>query len=250
MRWQPMQQGRIQTVEAAATASINTIFGQIGGFGQYNLQGAQHATTTLTWPPNAPIVKNTTNQQHSEMVALAAALPRDGHGWWQMNAAGQVVAVPAAAIGGANFATNQPHCGHCTIMLHILNLPLGTPTQGRYNQAVNLAYTVPRDMTHDINVLCRLHNSNQVGNASLGIIRGLIGEFVSPNTGPWVMQVGAAFVTAGGVVAMQPPGTALFDWADVDTINANVPQSNDYNGATLLGFLWKLAFKGIYNNVQ
>lgn len=218
-------------------------------FVPYNAGGAQQAVTTVSWPPAAPIPYATTMQQHSEMVAVAGSTAAPAP-IWSVNAAGHVVANNGAAIAGANYFTNLPHCGYCTVMLWILNLPLGAPTAGRYNLAVNLEYTVPANVFNNIDTLSRLINSNIGGNAALVALKQMVNVFLQNAPATWVLQVGAVFVSAVGVTAAAPAGTLVLDWATEAAphmVDVNVQY---FGNNSLLTTLWKIVYQGLYDNVQ
>lgn len=251
IRWKAQLNNQdIEPLIAIAQASIAAIQAAIQAqqaFVPYNAGGAQQAVTTVNWPPAAPNHYATTMQQHSEMAAVAASTAPPPI--WQVNAAGHVVANNGQAITGANYVTNLPHCGYCTVMLWVLDLPLGAPTAGRYNLAVNLEYTVPANVRNNIDVLSRLLNSNQGGNAALMVLKRMINAFLQNPSADWVLQVGAQFVTDNAVLAAAPPGTLVLDWttAAAHMVDVNVQYFGNHS---LLVTLWKIVYQGLYENVD
>lgn len=218
-------------------------------FVPYNAGGAQQAVTTVNWPPAAPKAYATTMQQHSEMVALGAstAAPPPPP-IWQVTAAGHVAANNGHGIDGTNYFTNLPHCGYCTVMLWVLNLPLGAPTAGRYNLAVNLEYTVPANVFYNINLLARLLNGNVGGHAALIVLKTMINAFIQNASATWALQVGALYVTDDAVAVVPPPGREILDWDDAIGHPVDVNRQH-FGQNTLLVTLWKIVYQGLYENV-
>jgi len=230
-----------------ARASISRIQAAIEAqkaFVPYSTEGAQHAVTTVSWPPAAPDHYGTTMQQHSEMVALAASTAPVPI--WQVDANGYVVALTGDTITGANYFTNLPHCGYCTVMLWVLGLPLGAPTAGRYNLAVNLEYTVPANVLNNVDVLSRLLNSNQGGDPALIVLKRMVNVFLQNRPAEWVLQVGAQFVTDNAVLNAAPAGTIALDWtvAAGHMVDVNVQYFGNHS---LLVTLWKIVYQGLYD---
>lgn len=217
-------------------------------FVPYNAGGAQHAVTTVTWPPLGPAPYRTTLQQHSEMVAVAAStaptMPI-----WTVNGAGHVVANNGHAITGANYLTNLPHCGYCTIMLWVLSLPLGAATAGRYNLAVNLDYTVPPNIFNNVDILTRLLNSNMGGNAALIVLKRMINPFLQNASADWVLSLGPNFISDHAVTPHAPPGALPLTWAAAASHDVDVNVMH-FGTRPLIATLWKIIFQAIYNNVH
>ena len=238
---------------ATASASIVAIQAAIDAhqaFVPYNAGGAQQAVTTVNWPPQAPARYATTMQRHSEMVALAAstaAAPPPPI--WDVNADGVVVANNGHVITGANYVTNLPHCGYCTVMVWMLGLPLGLPTAGRYNFAINLEYSVPANVFNNVELLARLFNSNAGGNAALIRLKRMVNPFLQNPSAEWVLQIGAVFVSDAAVTPAAPPGALILDWTEAAGHPVDVNVQN-FGRNTLLTTLWKIVYQGIYDNVS
>ncbi|MEN3332744.1 MAG: hypothetical protein V7641_2109 [Blastocatellia bacterium] len=236
----------IAPLETAASDSIRSIQSAVGHFSPYQTEDAQLAKTTVYWPPAGPVTSATKEQEHSEMVALGKTLAPQAI--WQVDAAGQVVAVNGNAISHVNYFTDLPHCGYCTIMLYVLGLPLGVATKGRYNLAVNLDYTVPGPVFENFSLLARLVDSNIAGPTGWVAIKHMINAFIQNNSAEWVLAVGGFYVTDNNVV--DNPGAALvLDWvteAKDHNVNVNV---NHYGQNSLLKTLWKFVYQGIFDNV-
>ncbi len=251
IRWKAQLNSQdIAPLIAAAQISIATIQAAIKAqqaFVPYDAGGAQQAVTTVNWPPAAPNHYATTMQQHSEMVAVAASTAPAPI--WQVDAAGHVVALNGNAITGANYVTNLPHCGYCTVMLWVLDLPLGAPTDGRYNLAVNLEYTVPADVLYNVDVLTRLLNGNQGGDPALIVLKRMINVFLQNGSAEWVLQVGTDFVTDTAVLAAAPAATLVLDWttAAAHMVDVNVQH---FGNKSLLVTLWKIVYQGLYEQTR
>ncbi|MEQ8479522.1 MAG: hypothetical protein RIC18_02615 [Hoeflea sp.] len=218
-------------------------------FVRYHAGGAQKAETTVNWPPAQPEQYSTHMQMHSELVAVAASTG-GATPIWALNPAGHVVANNGAAIGHANYFTDLPHCGYCTVMVWVLDLPLGAPTAGRYNLAVNLDYTVPANVRDNVDVLSRLFNVNAGGDAALIVLKGIVNAFLQTPSTDWVLQIGPGiFVSDTAVTPAAPAGKLVLDWA-TEAAPHQVDVREMYFGRnSLLITLWKIVWKGIYENV-
>ncbi|OCW58458.1 hypothetical protein [Hoeflea olei] len=238
------------TIASASIVTIQTAIRTQQAFVQYDAGGAQRAITTVNWPPNGPQRYATTMQRHSEMVALAgstAAAPPPPI--WSVNAGGTVVANNGNQITGANYVTDLPHCGYCTVMLWAVGLPLGAPTKGRYNYAVNLEYSLPADVSNNVQLLARMFNGNAGGNAALIRLKSMINPFLQNASGEWVLQIGQVFVSDTAVTGAAPPATLTLDWTEASGHQVDVNVQH-FGRNTLLVTLWKIIFKGIYDNVN
>ncbi|MGJ8571694.1 MAG: hypothetical protein ACSHXI_13435 [Hoeflea sp.] len=248
IRWKAQVNSQdIDPLIAIARSSIAAIQAAIQAqqaFMPYDAGGAQQAVTTVNWPPAAPNRYATTMQQHSEMVAVAASTAPVAI--WHVDAAGHVVALNGQAITGANYVTNLPHCGYCTVMLWVLDLPLGAPTDGRYNLAVNLEYTVPANVLNNIDVLTRLLNDNQGNDARLVVLKRMVNVFLQTPSADWVLQIGTRFVTDTVVLAAAPAGKLVLDWttAAAHKVDVNVQYFGNHS---LLVTLWKIVYQGLYD---
>jgi hypothetical protein len=245
IRWKATLGGQdIDPMLTTTTNSIDRIQRAIGQFVPYNAGGAQQAVTTVSWPPAPPVASATTQQQHSEMVALGKTLAPPAI--WQLDNIGQVAAINGNAIDGINYFTNLPHCGYCTIMLYVLSLPRGLSTKGRYNLAVNLEYTVPDDVFNNFNLLARLVNSNTIGTTGWVVIKNMINPFIQNDSAEWVLEVEGRFVTDTTVEA-DPGEATVLAWTDAKSHRVDV-NVNHFGKNSLLTTLWKFIYQGIYDN--
>ncbi|MEZ4297655.1 MAG: hypothetical protein R3B70_22030 [Polyangiaceae bacterium] len=138
------------------SGSIQRIQRSIGRLSPYSTQGAQSATTTATSGRHR-VVRTTADNMHSEMRAISDML-RGKH--WQLED-GQIRTSDGEEVDGGDFRTPVPHCGHCTIMLSVLGLPLTTPTAGRYNMASNNNYPLPDEVKRSRDVVLRILNGGE-----------------------------------------------------------------------------------------
>jgi hypothetical protein len=127
-------------------ARIAGIVGTIprGDIGAYKMKGAQKAHTHA-----GEQVFETSHQMHSEMMALAHQLET---GAWKLEG-GKIVDKAGRPIPPSEFATEEPHCGQCTVLMRVLGLPLTKPTLGLGTKAGNHEYPVPKAIRTDKAVL-------------------------------------------------------------------------------------------------
>ncbi|MEQ8305673.1 MAG: hypothetical protein RIA09_03855 [Hoeflea sp.] len=241
--------GPLIATAVRSIAAIQAAIQRQRPFVHYHAGGAQQAQTTVNWPPAPPEEYNTHMQEHSEMVAVAASTGGAAP-IWRLDQAGHVVANNGAAIGHTNYFTDLPHCGYCTVMIWVLELPLGEPTAGRYNMAVNLEYPVPANVRDNVDVLTRLINGNTGGNAALIALKTMVNAFLQNDPGEWVLQIGPGiFVSDTAVTQAAPAGKLVLDWATEAAPHRVFVAGTGFGQNTLLTTLWKVVWKGIYENV-
>ncbi len=230
-------------------AAIQAAIQQHRPFVHYHAGGAQKAETTVNWPPAPPERYATAMQEHSEMVAVAASTGGAAP-IWALDQAGHVVANNGAAIQHTNYFTDLPHCGYCTVMIWVLDLPLGEPTAGRYNLAVNLEYTVPANVRDSVDVLTRLLNGNQGGNAALIVLKTMVNAFLQTASTDCVLQIApGVFVSDTAVTNAPPAATLVLDWATEAAPHPVDVNETHFGQNSLLTTLWKIVWKGIFRNV-
>lgn len=218
-------------------------------FVRYHAGGAQKAETTVNWPPAPPEQYSTHMQMHSELVAVAASTG-GGAPIWALNPAGHVVANNGADIDLTNYFTDLPHCGYCTVMIWVLDLPLGAPTKGRYNLAENLEYPLPVNIRENVDVLTRLLNGNTGGDAALIVLKKMVNAFLQTPSTDWVLQIGPGiFVSDTDVTQAPPAATLVLDWATEAAPHLVDVEGGSFGQNTLRVTLWKIVWKGIYENV-
>ncbi len=241
----------IAPLEERTRLSIQEIFGEITGFVDYTLGDAQKAKTQVDWPPDVDFTSATKDQEHSEMVALGRMLPSQMNRWG-VQSDGTVGANDGDPIGGDNYRTDLPHCGHCTILLYVLHLPLTEPTKGRYNLAAQLGYTVPTEVRQSLPTLALLVNKNQNGGGEGFVaVKRMVNAFIStPAADQWVLELAPrVYVTNEAVVSGPPDGTEILPWEEAREHRVDVNKAN-YGKAALLTILWKLVYAGILANVK
>lgn len=233
---------------AKSIAEIQNEIDEHHVFVPYTTGGAEKARTLVNWPPADPKRYETTQQRHSEMVALTASTAPPAI--WHVDQTGHVIANNGHDITGANYVTDLPHCGYCTVMIWVLGLPLGQPTKGRYNQAVNLGYSIPVNVQDNVDVLTRLLNSNQGGNPALVVLKCAVNAFIAtPPSKDWVLSIEGKIVTDTAVLERVPAGKEVLDWADAAAHRVAVDIKH-FGTNSLLVTLWKVVYKALYNNVD
>jgi len=251
IRWKAqLGSEELRRLKDLTTKSIEAIFGQISGLGPYEPGDAQKAKTRVVWPPDVDFTSATKDQEHSEMVGLGEMLP-NARNLWDVSDAGTVVADNGHPIGGGNYWTDLPHCGHCTILLHVLELPLTEPTNGRYNFASHLNYVLPPEVRESLPTLALLVNKNQNGGGEgYVVVKRMVNAFIStPTSEMWVLELPwGKYVTDEEVVDQQPGGTEVLEWKEAKVHSVDVNEPN-YGKAPLLIILWKLVYAGILANV-
>lgn len=213
--------------------------------GPYAMQpyvaGDQQATTTVSWPPDEPETETftTAGQMHSEMRAVATMLDEDA---WTLQ--GHAI---AEHVTSAEFTTDLPHCGWCTVMLAVLGLPIGTPTAGRYNFAANLEYPVPSQVRERPNVLFFLIDSAGGDDAAAVAMKGALDTCITTASDAWVLALpSGAYATDAAVVRNPPGGAEVLSWDDAMRHPIRVDLGIDRGEWAVLRMFWKLIFAGIY----
>lgn len=110
------------------------------------MKSAQSAQTSIKYKKGDVIKFQTRAQKHSEMCAIEHLIANKHV---TLTLSGSDVTVNGSevyTVDPANFETEQPHCGYCTFILCLLGFPLGTPSQGKFNQSINLSYPIPKEL--------------------------------------------------------------------------------------------------------
>lgn len=226
----------------AAHQSIVAVFSQMPPLSHYTTGDAQKATTQVSWPEHARQF-HTEQSMHSEQVALAWML-MEGH--WTLGDAGCVRDADGEEIAPEEYITDLPHCAHCSVMLLLMGLPLGSPTAGRYNLAVNLGYRLPDLVKEDLHLLARCLGGGD-GEAGLLHIKQALNALITTDSSAWVLKVGDRYVSDGGISSDPPgPGVVILDWSDAKRHEVHIDHQH-FGRITVLTFLWKLVFRGIYD---
>lgn len=255
VRWRKLWNDDVD--DLAETARDRSIFGQvwpdIGAtheFVEYDLGSAQQAHTHVDWN-GVREEYATTEQMHSEMVAVDEML--DG-GHWRLTDDGSVVGVGDEEITVDDFRTDVPHCGFCTVMLHLLGLPIdqGRATKANYNLAEHLGYRLPEEIEDSPVVLGRLlegHAPPGHRDECLVGIKERLDSFIwKPKPDHWALQVGDRYVTETEVRA-NDGGLEALDWEMVSEHRISV-EYTEYGTLSVGRFLWKTGFDGLYRAQQ
>ncbi len=234
--WVPENQRstRLTRLKGDADTSLTTIRSRVKQrFEPYKMEKAQKATTTVTLKNGTKKKFSTTTNMHSEMVAVQWMLD-NGH--WRLFLGTIIWADDFSSVTTLQFSTGEPHCGFCTLMLQVLDLPLGKPTKGNYNLAVNLTYPLPKEIRESPYVLARLLDHNTY--SGFHRIKRLLSQIIkSPSPDEWVLSIyGLAFVDDDSYVGVTE-GYVVFTWDEIIKLD----------GGKVLAVLWKFVFSSIYN---
>lgn len=252
-RWKKIQPGDVnQMAERVKEESIRKrvwpAIAENHQFVEYKLGNAQEASTYVTWKgPEEPY--STADQMHSEMVAVGAMLQQ---GAWQLAADGRVrgAADDDGPITVANFRTGVPHCRFCTVMLHLLGLPIAErrATKGNYKKAAELEYRLPEPVRNSPVVLGRLLEGyappHHRADSLVAVKRRFDALVRKPAPEDWVLGVGNEYVATDGV-RQQAGGAEVLGWGAVSGHEMDV-DAPDYGQVTAGRLLWKVGFDGLY----
>ena len=226
------------TIDQQMSAAAPTAFQSISSiceaskltFHPYSMQGAQKAETQVICDGKR-LDFSTTLNMHSEMVAVSHMLEQRK---WSLYL-GQIIWTDTFLPVAANqFTTTQPHCGFCSVMLIVLNLPLSKATHGNNNLAVNLEYPLPKEVAESPHVLARLLDCNTY--CGFNEIKKIINAMVNCRPDGWVLNLnGLALVNEQSYVAEQQ-GILKLSWQEL---------VSHKNGETLKR-IWKVIFRALY----
>lgn len=216
-------------------------------FGRYEM-GAEQARTRAA-PPDGPAETFLTSDgMHSEMAAIDAMLTR---GAWRLTDDGHVETSGRRQVDPDDFETEEPHCRFCSIFLALLGLPIrdGAPTTGNYNYAGNLTYPLPPQVADDPLVLGRLLSGNGPPEESLVRVRQELAPLINARSDSWVLRIDHAdgdrtYVTEDGIVP-DDRGRQEITW-DATAEDRPVDVGTLEHPSSPREYLWRLAFKGIY----
>lgn len=202
----PQSQGRSAMLTASRSeveTGIKNVHDEIGDdLGPYSTKGAQLAFTWVRLQDGSFERHKTTENRHSEMRAITARLDagqwilRDGRirgadgglivGGTNANLDLSNPASPVLLSMTGDFFTNLPHCGYCTFMLTLLELPLCQPTAGNYGYAGHHNYDLPPLVAVCPQVIARA--LGHLGD-ELWQIKKVWNQQIRP-AGSWVLRVG------------------------------------------------------------
>lgn len=215
--------------------------------GNYGTGGEGKASTRVDWEGRCDHFE-TQDQMHSEMRALRYMLR---HNTWQLTNDGQVKGAEGEEITTWNYSTNLTHCRFCTVMLHLLGLPIKSKyaTKGNYKKAGELNYQLPEEVRNSPVVLGRLltgHSPPDYRDECLVTVKKALNSLLkAPRNEEWVLQVGDQYVTNKTVHANSRDKEEL-EWTELSNHKINVDVPNYGRGIEARRFLWKIGFDGLY----
>lgn len=232
--WAPEKQrpAKLTRMRGDTDTSLAKIRAEVPkSFEVYSMKGKQKATTTVTLKNGTKKKFSTTTNMHSEMTATEWML---ANGHWTLFLGMIVWADDWSGVTSAQFATGEPHCGFCTLMLQVLGLPLGTPTRGNYNLAGNFNYPLPAAVRESPYVMARVLDHGSY--SGFHRIKRLLDKLISVPSDQWVLSIfGWAYVNENGYVG-NPQGYLVLTWADIVR----------HENGRLLAELWRFVFQSIY----
>jgi len=172
---------------------------------EYDMEGAKSAKTTVTLRDGQKRIFKTKNQMHSEMVAIEKMIEE---GYWGL-LLGTAVWIDGHKITADQFQTTEPHCGFCTFFLSALNLPLTTPTYGRFQLASRLSYQLPVALEIDPRFLARVLDSGSY--SGFHMIKRMLNGFVPLKSSDWVLKIESALIDDNGY-ALENPQQHQISW--------------------------------------
>lgn len=149
----------------------------------YKMQGALSATTTVTLRDRTTRSFSTTDQMHSEMRAIEFMLD-NGH--WSVVAGFVRWTHDDSPVLLAQFQTEEPHCGFCTLFLLAAGLPVGQATKGNHKLASRHNYQLPFKLMVDPHFLGRVIGKGHYH--SYSEIKRLLNAFCKHAADEWVLE--------------------------------------------------------------
>lgn len=227
--------------------------------GNYGTGGEGKARTCVKWGDFRDHFE-TRDQMHSEMRALDHMLredcvlekdstPREKK--WRLTNDGRVEGAKGENITIRNYSTNLTHCRFCTVMLHLLGLPIkeGYATDGNYKKANELNYQLPEEVRNSPVVLGRLltgHSPPDHRDECLVTVKKALNSLLeNPSNDEWVLDIGGQYVTNETVHA-NSRGKEERKWTELSNHKINVDVPNYGRGIEARRFLWKIGFDGLY----
>lgn len=191
------------------------------------MAGDQSAQTSVQTANGEIKSFRTKDNMHSEMVAIGEMLKE---GQWVLFYS--TVQTHGAPIPPQAFRTTQPHCGFCTIMLAVLELPLTEPTHGNYNLAEHSNYPLPPQIQSNNFVFVRLVKKGVYQHTSL---KQLLNVFFTTND--WVLEVNPQLlIDDSGVVEKKNVGRrAVITYEEI--------QDHTTNFRSLWSYIWRCLYE-------
>jgi hypothetical protein len=172
-------------VAGQVSQSLDWLRGSCGKtFQPYDMKGAKSASTTVTLRNGEKKTCTTTDQMHSEMVAIRWMI-QNGH--WKIYLGEVVWADDEASITLAQFSTTEPHCGFCTVFLIAAGLPVGTPTYGNYQLASRLSYQLPVELEISPHFIARVLDRGCY--CGFSALKRMLNAFINLSPNQWLLSI-------------------------------------------------------------
>lgn len=199
-------------------------------FKTYNMQGAQSATTIVTMKDTTTRTFTTTNQQHSEMVAIEWMLD---NGYWSVYLGVIVWSDDFSSVTAAQFQTSQPHCGFCTIMLLAAQLPLSTPTCGNHKLASRLSYQIPVQLEVSPHFIARVLDRGCY--CGFPALKRLLNVFVKAPANEWLLSIYHGACCDDYTYTARDNSKVIIEWEDLVEMSKR----------EVIYLSWKIIFENI-----
>ena len=174
---------------------------------EYDMDGAKSATTTVKLPNGQTKTCRTTNQMHSEMVAISWMIE---NGYWVVYLGHVVWASNNSKVTIQQFSTTEPHCGFCTVFLIAAGLPIGVPTNGNYQLASRLAYQLPIELEISPHFIARVLDKGCY--CGFPALKRVLNAFIKVSPDKWLLSIyDLAFVDDKSYVARNSD-LIIVDW--------------------------------------
>jgi hypothetical protein len=194
--------------KAGISTSLKSLRGRCKTrFAPYDMNGAKSATTTVTLPDGQKKIFKTSNQMHSEMLAIQWMLNNEH---WTVYLGSVIWAHDHSEVSLSEFKTTQPHCGFCTLFLLAAGLPVGTPTYGNYQLASRLAYQLPYELETSPHFIAKVLDKGCY--CGFPALKRLLNAFMQCPADQWLLSIhGLAYVDDHTYVALNTK-LLVVDW--------------------------------------
>jgi hypothetical protein len=179
-------------------------------FAAYNMDGALSAKSTVTLKQGTTRQFTTTDQMHSEMVAIDRMLSEDiwtvylGHVVWKDD---------HSPITAQQFTTTEPHCGFCTIFLIAAGLPVTTPTYGNHKLASRLSYMLPVALEVSPHFMAKVLDKGCY--CGFPAVKRVLNTFVKLDSKAWILSIGGAAYADEVGYTNPADGLTVLEWFDL-----------------------------------
>ena len=211
---------------------IQQAIAQQGAIYHYKLDGAESAIATYTDSSGASFEKPTSaDNMHAEMCLAEQLLSGDV---WKLEA-GKITCA-TGAVSGMAFKTNVPHCGYCSVVLHVLGLPLTMASVTSHNKASEGIYPLPRQLVGDHAFLARMVGAGKNDRAAYEALKQILDVFVSgPRAGAWVLEIEGQRYASGEGASATP---IVVTWNQIKAARIDT--------TTLLAGVWRSVWWALY----